>query len=43
MFIPHTDADREAMLRTVGVSRLEDLFKDVPAAHRFQTSIYLAV
>jgi glycine dehydrogenase subunit 1 len=35
MFIPHTDADREAMLRTVGVSRLEDLFKDVPAAHRF--------
>jgi len=35
MFIPHTDADREAMLHTVGVSRLEDLFKDVPAAHRF--------
>ena len=27
MFIPHTDADREAMLRTIGVKRLEDLFQ----------------
>jgi glycine dehydrogenase subunit 1 len=37
MFIPHTDTDREAMLRTVGVARLEDLFNDVPIAHRFPT------
>ncbi len=35
MFIPHTDADREAMLRTIGVKRLEDLFQDVPTGHRF--------
>ena len=35
MFIPHTDADRAAMLRTVGVEKLEDLFKDVPAKYRF--------
>lgn len=35
MFIPHTDADRLEMLRTVGVARLEDLFKDVPAKFRF--------
>ena len=27
MFIPHTDADRAAMLRTVGVETLEDLFR----------------
>ena len=35
MYIPHTDVDREAMLRTIGVKRLEDLFQDVPSAHRF--------
>ena len=35
MYIPHTDEDREAMLRTIGVERMEDLFPDVPAAHRF--------
>jgi glycine dehydrogenase subunit 1 len=35
MYIPHTDADRAAMLRTVGIEKLEDLFKDVPAQNRF--------
>ncbi len=35
MFIPHTDEDREAMLATIGAKSLEDLFQDVPAAHRF--------
>jgi glycine dehydrogenase subunit 1 len=35
MFIPHTDADREAMLHKIGMERLEDLFPDVPAEHRF--------
>ncbi len=35
MFIPHTDADREAMLRTIGLKRLDDMFRDVPAKHRF--------
>ncbi|MBN2548556.1 MAG: aminomethyl-transferring glycine dehydrogenase subunit GcvPA [Anaerolineales bacterium] len=35
MYIPHTDSDREAMLKTVGVKKLEDLFQDVPARHRF--------
>jgi glycine dehydrogenase subunit 1 len=35
MFIPHTDADRAAMLRTIGVSQIADLFGDVPASHRF--------
>ena len=35
MFIPHTDAEREEMLRTIGVKSLEDLFQDVPASLRF--------
>ena len=35
MFIPHTDSDREAMLHTVGVKSLDDLFQDVPSAQRF--------
>jgi len=35
MFIPHTEAEKEAMLRAVGVEKIEDLFNDVPAAYRF--------
>jgi glycine dehydrogenase subunit 1 len=35
IYIPHTDADREAMLDVIGVERLEDLFQDVPEKYRF--------
>lgn len=35
MYIPHTDVDRAAMLQAVGISKLEDLFQDVPAEYRF--------
>jgi len=35
MYLPHTDAERKAMLATIGVERLEDLFQDVPASFRF--------
>jgi glycine dehydrogenase subunit 1 len=35
MFIPHTDAERKAMLEAIGVKKLEDLFQDVPEAYRF--------
>jgi glycine dehydrogenase subunit 1 len=35
MFIPHTDAERKAMLEAIGVNKLEDLFQDVPEAYRF--------
>lgn len=35
MYIPHTDADREAMLQTIGVKRIDDLFAAIPAKHRF--------
>jgi glycine dehydrogenase subunit 1 len=36
-FVPHTDADRAAMLAAIGVERLEDLFGDVPERVRFPT------
>lgn len=35
MYFPHTDADREAMLNTIGVESLQELFQDVPAKQRF--------
>jgi glycine dehydrogenase subunit 1 len=34
-YIPHTDADREAMLRAIGVDSLDALFDAVPEAQRF--------
>ena len=35
MFIPHTDVEREEMLKTIGVEHMQDLFTDVPASFRF--------
>jgi glycine dehydrogenase subunit 1 len=34
-YLPHTDADRDAMLEVVGLRRLEELFTDVPERVRF--------
>ncbi|MBN1200310.1 MAG: aminomethyl-transferring glycine dehydrogenase subunit GcvPA [Anaerolineae bacterium] len=34
-YIPHTDADREAMLKAIGVESLDDLFDAVPTGQRF--------
>ncbi|MER3467595.1 MAG: glycine dehydrogenase, partial [Thermoflexus sp.] len=34
-FLPHTEAERQEMLRVIGVERIEDLFADVPEAYRF--------
>lgn len=34
-YIPHTDADRAAMLEAIGVARMEDLFNAVPERLRF--------
>jgi len=31
-FIPHSEADVAAMLKTIGVERIEDLFDEIPAA-----------
>jgi glycine dehydrogenase subunit 1 len=36
-YIPHSPKERDAMLAAVGVKSLEELFKDVPASHRFPT------
>ena len=37
MFLPHTDSERQEMLATIGVSKLEDLFTSVPQKYRFPT------
>ncbi|WP_077616600.1 aminomethyl-transferring glycine dehydrogenase subunit GcvPA [Caenibacillus caldisaponilyticus] len=34
-YLPVTEEDREAMLKTIGVQSVDDLFADVPAAVRF--------
>ncbi|NOY99101.1 MAG: aminomethyl-transferring glycine dehydrogenase subunit GcvPA [Chloroflexi bacterium] len=34
-YIPHSLQERDAMLATIGVKKIEDLFEAVPAAHRF--------
>ena len=34
-YIPHTEAERRAMLAAVGVERLDDLYPDVPGRVRF--------
>jgi glycine dehydrogenase subunit 1 len=36
-----TDRDREEMLRTVGVSSVEELFRDIPAGVRFEGELAL--
>ncbi|HXT37676.1 MAG TPA: glycine dehydrogenase, partial [Chloroflexota bacterium] len=33
-YLPHTEADRAAMLATIGVSGMEDLLSPIPAALR---------
>ncbi len=33
-FIPHTEADVEEMLKTIGVAKIEDLFAEIPASLR---------
>lgn len=33
-FLPHTDADRQAMLKTIGIQSQAELFSDIPASLR---------
>ena len=35
MFIPHTENDRKSMLERIGISNMDDLFKDVPSKFRY--------
>ena len=37
MYTPHTQADREAMLKVIGVKELEDLFQGLPEKGKFPT------
>ena len=41
-YLPLTDADRSAMLAEIGVSSVDDLFVDVPAAARFDGTFDLS-
>jgi glycine dehydrogenase subunit 1 len=34
-YLPHTDADRQAMLDAIGASSVQAIFDDVPQSHRF--------
>ena len=40
-YLSLTDADREAMLETIGVSSIEELFADIPAGVRFPRELAL--
>jgi glycine dehydrogenase subunit 1 len=40
-YLSLTDADREAMLETIGVATVEELFRDIPAAVRFDGDLGL--
>jgi glycine dehydrogenase subunit 1 len=35
-FIPHSEADVRSMLKTIGVSRIEDLFDEIPAGLKIE-------
>ena len=41
-YLSLTDADREAMLATIGVSSVDELFRDIPAAMRFGRALDVA-
>ncbi len=40
-YLPHTEADRRAMLAAIGVPSVDSLFGDVPAAARLETGLDL--
>ena len=41
-YIPASDADREAMLREIGVARIDDLFTSIPEALRLKRPLSIA-
>ena len=40
-FIPHSDSDRERLLKTVGVESVDELFSDIPADIRLSKPLAL--
>jgi glycine dehydrogenase subunit 1 len=42
-YLPHSEADRKAMLARIGVASIDDLFADIPAAKRLRGPLDLPV
>ena len=40
-YIPNTQADRQEMLRTVGLSSIDELFGDIPEGYRTRRWTFL--
>jgi len=40
-YLALTEDDREEMLKTIGVSSVEELFRDIPAGVRLRRELYL--
>ena len=40
-YIPTTEKDREAMLKSLGISSIEELFNDIPEEVRFRGELNL--
>ena len=40
-YLPHTEGDRRAMLASIGVSSIDDMFSDVPASARLEAPFAL--
>lgn len=40
-YLPLTQADREAMLQTIGVASVDELFEDIPKSVQLQEDLYL--
>lgn len=40
-YIPHTDEDRKAMLRTIGVDSIDELFSEIPESLRFREELQI--
>lgn len=38
-YIPHTEADRKAMLETIGVDSIDDLFREIPENLRYRQEL----
>ena len=38
-YLSLTDADRDAMLATIGVGTVDELFRDIPAGMRFDREL----
>jgi len=40
-YVPHTPADEKAMLQTIGVRSVEDLFADIPERYKLKRLLHL--